>query len=95
VETLRGAGREHHPNAKKITGFILQVYKTATIRSCYIDSVAFLKTAESTTLQAAPKPPAAETEAYRARWTQAAAKAACATTRARSASSRRPPRDEG
>ncbi|HVE43278.1 MAG TPA: PA14 domain-containing protein [Planctomycetota bacterium] len=65
-----------NPNAKKITGFILQVYKTADHPLVYVDSIAFLKTAESTTPKPAAKPPAAELEAYRARWTQAAAKAA-------------------
>ncbi len=65
-----------NPNLKKITGFILQVYRTADQPLVYIDSVAFLKTAESTIPKAVVKAPAAELEAYRGRWTQAAAKAA-------------------
>src|SRR5204862_1513119 len=66
-----------NPNVKKITGFILQVYKTADHPLVYVDSIAFLKTAESTISKSPPpKNATADLEAYRARWTQAAAKAA-------------------
>jgi hypothetical protein len=65
-----------NPSAKKATGFVLQVYKTADHPLVYLDSIAFLKTAESTIPKPPPPRPAAELETYRAQWIQAAAKAA-------------------
>lgn len=59
-----------NPSARKITGVVIQVYKTGTRPLIYVDSVAFLRGG------AGAAPPAPTAEAYRARWTAAAAKAA-------------------
>jgi hypothetical protein len=71
------------PGAKKITGFVVQAFQVTSTPLLHVDSVAFLKTAESSLppthppspLGTSPPKPAAELDGYRARWSQAAAKA--------------------
>jgi hypothetical protein len=60
-----------NPSGQRITGIQIQTLKATGQPLVYIDSIAFLRGAPSAT---APSK-SSEIDAYRARWTQAAAKA--------------------